>query len=393
MDDTTSTTDYEMSSCASDISLADSAAMSVDSGYASSSEDLYDNDSVGSLRRDQDMDLEERLSLTFLATSEGTFKMGVEGSTPLRRAEHLTIQSSLDNALPVDFVSHAIQSASPQHVQSLTLSQIALDGSENDFRKLTAAIQSLKRLESLHLIDCYFPHNARPPLDGLLYGLATKGVLPSLRHVELNAVDIDAESAASFLDDAVLAYLVLYKPSLTRLSLEDMNLSKAHITHLAKALSFNKNLQHLKLWGCAVEDPGAVALASMLVTNTTLRWLDISYNDLTDVGYNALANALHVNKTLKGLELVKCGDISHKGYKAILEVFQWNHNIEQLHLQPSPSEDSNLAFHLFVNQHRYLVENENISKRHLVDLLASRQQDPTFLFLFLKAMPSLCENT
>ena len=165
--------------------------------------------------------------------------------------------------------------------------------------------------------------------------------------------------------------------------------------HLAQALAFNTSLQYLKLWGCAVKDAGVTMLACMLDTNTTLQQLDLSYNDqVTDAGYTALTQSLHSNKTLKGLKLVRYGDaITPKGYKEVMQLFQKNHTIEELLLQPAPQDDfSNLEFYLFLNQHRYLVENENITRRELVEQLSSHRNDLTFLFLFLKAKPSLCDE-
>lgn len=395
-------TDYEMSSCASDISLADTATMSdEDSGYDSSKEeDGEEDDTMSTNSSDEEEDnnhnMANSLNLALIATAVGTVRVEVEGTTPLQSAANLTIQSSLSRALPVQYATYVLETSSPQHVKSLTLSQMALRGSDHDFQKLTAALRALKRLEGLHLVDCYLVDDNDTdtrPLDTLLRGISEPGALPNLRHLELYAVDIDLEPAGSFLSVGTLAHLVQHKQSLTKLSLEDLTLDNGHTIHLARALAFNKNLTHLKLWGCAVEDAGVKGLASMLITNSTLQELDLSYNDVTDAGYTALANALQVNKTLQVLKLVRCGDITSEGYEAILELFQWNHNLKELLLHPAPQHDSNLGFYLFVNQHRYLVENENITKRQLVDLLYSHRHDPTFLFLFLKAKPSLCGDS
>jgi Ran GTPase-activating protein (RanGAP) involved in mRNA processing and transport len=397
MDEGTSSTDYDMSSCASDISLPDTATMSDDDcGYDSSREEDEDDDNMSTTSSSGDEEeatqRADSMTLTLISTAHGTVKVVVEGTTPLHSVANLTIESSLVKAIPAQYVSFVLETSNQRRIKTLRLSQVALMGTDYDFQKLTATIRSLTNLESLHLVDCYLLDNdsTSRPLEQLLYGISEPGALPLLRHLELYAVDIEIEQAGSFLSVGALAHLVQHKPSLTRLSLEDLTLENEHVMHLARALAFNKNLTHLKLWGCAVEDVGVTALAAMLVTNTALQQMDLSYNEVTDVGYTALARSLQVNKTLQVLKLVRCGDITPEGYKAILELFQWNHNIKELLLHPAPQHDSNLGFYLFVNQHRYLVENENMTKSQLVDLLFAHRNDPTFLFLFLKAKPSLC---
>ena len=107
-----------------------------------------------------------------------------------------------------------------------------------------------------------------------------------------------------------------------------------------------------------------VALSSMLEKNTGVQHLDLSYNEIGDIGCTAVAKSLHVNKTLKALKLVRNENFvaEGKGYEALLEMMKWNHNIEELLLQPSPEVDSDLSFYLFVNRHRYLLENDNITR-------------------------------
>ena len=75
---------------------------------------------------------------------------------------------------------------------------------------------------------------------------------------------------------------------------------------------------------------------------------------------------------------------------AVVKMMTRNPAIVELLLQASPQVEAELGLCLFVNQHRELLENENISKKQLVDLLSLHVMDHTFLFLFLRAKPELC---
>lgn len=343
---------------------------------------------------DQPMEHADSLSVTVVTSLTGQITMELGSAVPFQKSGHLTITSRLDRSLPVTLITSMLLLANPHCLKELTISQVALSGNDREFQDFALSIRYLCNLEELHLVDCCLLNdNGARPLDTIIYGISScKEALPKLHHIELYAVDIDREPVGSFLSPAALAYLVQNKPSLIKLSLEDLTFEDEHVIELAQALTTNTTLKYLKLWGCAVLDGGASALARMLETNASIEQVDLSYNEIGNVGCVALASSLHVNKTLKTLKLVRNKSIllGSKGYEALLEMMKWNHNIEELVLQPSQEVNSDLKFYLFVNRHRYLLENENISKGQLVDMLHTHRSDATFLFHFLKAKPALC---
>ena len=364
----------------------------------------------------------DALSVTVVTTDAGLITLEIGGTVPLQECGHLTIMSRLERSLPVSFVTNLLLLASPQRMIELTLSQVALSGNDREFEDFALALRYLSGLEELHLIDlCLLNDHGTRPLDTILYGISDRpnvtsdsismqkqgAFLPNLHHIELYAVDIDREPVGDFLSPAALAHLVRNKASLVKLSLEDLTFADEHVVALAQALEDTSttmtstcsstptsNLKYLKLWGCAVLDQGAVALGHMLEKNTSIEMLDLSYNEIGNVGCVSMANSLHANKSLKALRLVRNESIVQggEGYEALLEMTKWNHNMVELLLQPSEEVDSDLGFLLFVNRHRGVLDNDNISKHELVDMMHSHQNDTTFLYHFLKAKPALCNS-
>lgn len=393
--------DVDMESVASsDISLV---GREDDVGMAA--QDVFDDDDdiilngpvradIGDCHVEDDMPLkyEDSLNVSIISTDRG-FSMETTGSVPLHQAGHLLIMSRLEKSLPIAIVSCIVKLLGPQCLREITFSQMSLSGTVKDFEDFTKALCLLQNMEQLHLIDCCFLNDTGArPLDTILSGLACdETVLPKLYHLELYAVDIDREPEGSFVGAAALTQFIRNKPKLRFLNCEDLTLQTCHIIELAKALESHQKLEVLKLWGCAVSDEGMVAIARMLKVNSSILNLELSCNEIGNKGCIAVAKALNGNRTLKELRLVRNEKIEPrgKGYEALLAMTKQNHNIEELLLQPTQEVDSDLGFYLFVNRNN-LLGDENISKERLVDLLFSHKADPTFLFLFLKAMPAIC---
>jgi len=395
----------------------DTASSSTSSSRSSSMSNGYQPDLFEDDDDDTNMQYEDSLSLNVVITNRGTVMVEAKGSVPLQKAGHLTIMSRLEQSLPVSFVTNILLLANPTCIKELRFSQVALLGDDREFEEFALAIRTFSNLEELHLVDCSLLNDrGARPLDTLLIALASPAVvpaptssssytteepetipievLPKLHLIELYAVDIDREPVGSFVTPSALSYLIHNKTSLTRLDCQDLTFQDEHIIEMAAALETNTTLRYLSLWGCTVGDRGMVALSSMLEKNTGVQHLDLSYNEIGDIGCTAVAKSLHVNKTLKALKLVRNEKFvaEGEGYEALLEMMKWNHNIEELLLTPSPEVDSDLGFYLFVNRHRYLLENDNITRRQLVDMLHSHRNDSTFLFHFLKAKPTLCNT-
>lgn len=338
------------------------------------------------------LEFEDSLNLTMMTTDSGTIMIEAKGSVTIQRCGHLEVFSRLQKSLPVPFVTNLLMLTNPLCLKQLKFCQISFSGSIQVFEEFAQTLRGIQSLEKLHFVDCCLVNTSGSrPLDTILHGISVTGALPKLRHLELYAVDIDLEPMGSSLSAGALGQLVRNKPSLTEISFEDLTLGDEHVIELAGAMENHKKLTKLKLWGCAVADRGMVGMARMLERNDCIEELEFSYNDIGEVGCIAVAKALHQNCTLKDLRLVKNDRIVYggKGYLALLEMVELNHTIETLLLKPPPQSDANLAFFLFVNKHRYLLEEENTTKSQLLDVLCSHQGEPTFLFHFLKATPAL----
>lgn len=393
----TSSSDVQMRSFASsDISLGsdDDTAMQAFADDITLGSDDDDDDSGDCFFEDEaPLMYPDSLNISILPTGS-SFLIETRGSVALQMTGHLCIMSQLSTSLPVTILSSILRLMGPSCLQELTLSQLSLCGTIQEYEDFGKAVCFLENLEELRFVDCcLLNEQGARPLDTILYGISCDDkALPKLRRLQLYAVDIDREPDNPFLDSAALAHFIRNKPTLEHLDCEDLTLQTRHIVDLAKALETHQRIETLNLWGCAIANEGAKAIARLLKNNSSIQQLELSCNEIGNKGCVAIARALQSNKTLKELRLVRNEKINHggKGYEALLEMIKWNHKIEELLLQPSGEVDSDLGFYLFVNRHRYLLEDENITKGQLVDLLFEHREDPTFLFLFLKAKPALC---
>lgn len=135
---------------------------------------------------------------------------------------------------------------------------------------------------------------------------------------------------------------------LTNLGLEDVGFKLKHVKLLAEAFSTEGHkIKELKLYGCNIDDKGALAIAHMLKENKTLEKLDLSYNHIGDEGCVAIAVALRGNETLKCLNLMgnECAetyDMKSEGgcYEALLELLEKNKTLKDLILEPFDQDDN-----------------------------------------------------
>lgn len=136
--------------------------------------------------------------------------------------------------------------------------------------------------------------------------------------------------------------------NLSNLGMEDIRLTEKHIEFLAEAFSAEDHkIKELKLYGCNIDDKGALALAKMLKVNKTLEKLDLSYNRIDDEGCIAIAAALRGNQKLATLNLVgnECADnydaASSGGcYEALLDLLDKNKTLKDLILEAADQDDN-----------------------------------------------------
>jgi hypothetical protein len=117
--------------------------------------------------------------------------------------------------------------------------------------------------------------------------------------------------------EALLKRLKNNDPSLTRLSIEDVN---------------------SKDWEALGADKAVIALAEALEHNTTVIRFDAAGSgELTDDAARALAKTLKTNRTLAELNLCT-NDIKHEGMWALADALRTNNTLVEIYLPDNPAE-------------------------------------------------------
>lgn len=104
------------------------------------------------------------------------------------------------------------------------------------------------------------------------------------------------------------------------------------------------SLTELHLAGNNFGDEGAIALASVLETNTTIRVLSLSHNLFFEEGWGAIARMLSCNNTLIELDLfgVSIDDEEDDSALALAEAFRVNTSIKKMDLRYSIEAEAGL---------------------------------------------------
>lgn len=102
---------------------------------------------------------------------------------------------------------------------------------------------------------------------------------------------------------------------------------------IADALSVNRSLQKLELWGCSIHLPGLAAIANVLTKNSPLESINLGYNDIGSVeGIELLTKAMLGNKYLRELNLAASG-MQSEGAVALAGVIAESRYITRLDLR------------------------------------------------------------
>jgi len=101
---------------------------------------------------------------------------------------------------------------------------------------------------------------------------------------------------------------------------------------LADTLKTNTTLIRLTLRNCGIARGGAIAIASMLAKNKALRQLDMSYNDIGDGAVVAIGEALLENESLAVFDLTR-SEIGDRGALALAAALMTNRILRELVLK------------------------------------------------------------
>lgn len=107
--------------------------------------------------------------------------------------------------------------------------------------------------------------------------------------------------AANFAE--ALQNLLNLNAGVTKLALQQVNLSNDQMAQLADALAMNFRVRCLALRDCNIADVGAISLAQALKPNKVLQSLSLEGNQIGDAGACALMEAIANNESMTSLSL------------------------------------------------------------------------------------------
>ena len=153
-----------------------------------------------------------------------------------------------------------------------------------------------------------------------------------LTHLSLQFSDLSHSAAA-------LAETLRLKRNVTHLYLYECKIDDLGTEVIFKALQFNHVITHLFLGGNTIGDSGAVALAAALPSPATqLSYLHLARCQITSLGVKILAGALQTNRSLTYLSLA-CSKISCSA-TALAEALQFNRTLTHLDLSDNQISDT-----------------------------------------------------
>jgi hypothetical protein len=340
-------------------------------------------------------------------TEERNRMMEVLSKAPTQQLRRLSLVSRLEWSLPLTAVARILKRS--HLLTSMSLSSVAFEGTKQDFDYFCDCLRFHPSLKEVHMVDCCLVDQSIL-IDPLLRALA---VISTLETVEIYAMDLERDSSVNLMSPSALGALCR-SHSITTLSLDDLDLSENHVRELANALKSNDAMTSLTLWDCNLSDKSGVMLAEMLQVNTHLEKMDVSFNELSNGAYTAIADALRVNETLWSLSLhgncsqlrrkqpgnsrrvsipQRCTTKSH-GYAALVQTLKCHNQVlEELVLDTE--EDPRIVLYLTINRNRYLLQDDQVQRRQLVDCL-SEYNDPegrnlSFVYYLLQTNPELCD--
>jgi len=224
-----------------------------------------------------------------------------------------------------------------RHIEHLQLGCLDLEGTEEDFSLISAAIQGHPTLKRFSMHD-FSLNNDAIAIDNLVATLAT---VPNLEVVKLEVSAsrrrsiVGNEAAARkvqvHLSGKALAELCK-SPTLQELHLNRLNLHFDDFAALAVSLKTAPSLKKLSLPHCNLDDTACITIAEAIGQSPALEKIDFSCNKLTDEGCVTLASALKGNQTVTFLRLWGNVKISNAGFDAVREMLEQNCVLERVPL-------------------------------------------------------------
>ena len=226
---------------------------------------------------------------------------------------------SLSGSITAEGVRHflTIPNSLLQHIQHLDLNDNKLDRRACDV--LAEGVQRMPCLETLSLRD-----NSRIGCGGAVQ-LVSSLHSSKLRELDMNGTGIsdpDFECLASYIHSTT---------SLKGLNIEGNDISVESIDSLCKALSANSSMRKLDMNYCQLTTSHCVCLGQLLrhPIHCKIEWLYLSRCGLTSDGVGEVVSGLSDNHTLRELRL-NSNQIGSEGAVAIATMLKTNSSLEVL---------------------------------------------------------------
>ena len=208
-----------------------------------------------------------------------------KGMPSMSRLEELWLN---DNAVGSGGAVEVIMALGGSGVKELSLSNTGIG--EPDCEALCVLLKSLQRL--------YIHENnlSSESVASIIFGLSHNSSLKTLDISNSHFSMVNVHNMSSILRDQS-------KCTLTKLWLQDCQISGLGASQLAAGLTKSSNLKHLNLNHNPIGLEGAFSMSDMLQHKTSLEYLNLCDNSLGEDGVHQLISSLKHNQTLRELWL------------------------------------------------------------------------------------------
>jgi len=309
------------------------------------------------------------------------------GSLP--KLTSLTIYSYGNNfdTFPTTLLTDVVTVAAKLEI--LTLYFVELGGTKKSFEPFEEAIRLHPSLREFRFENCKLS-------DVLLNSLCadrfvkTLSTLPNLEHVELSASQM---GYLGVITPRSLETLVGRTEKLSSLSMINLVFDNEHLSALARALKYNKDIKKLTM---SADPKFNTKLPALLATAKSVEDFTLLFDNLEDESFLVkIAKGVSKNEGLKRFTIKsEAGDmLSRKAQIAFVAALDKKPNLIHLDvpLNNRVLRKKSLLFHK-LNQtgKREIMRDPNSSRYEMVRALAFVREDLDCLFHFLRTKPILC---
>lgn len=311
------------------------------------------------------------------------------------------------------------------NLQSLTISDVHVTGSANDFNILAERVQRMFFLHTFSFAGCNIileansmPTSSRQRVALILSSLKTQSPPPPVTEAlldsllmslsilpSLTVVYLEAKNKGGLGNLSVPAATALcLSASIRMLKLRNLGLSSAHATSMAMLLERNPCIQSLDLGSVtSFETSTATAVGNMLRRNASLLEFELCLDKMIpDASAEELSTALRRNNTLRSFALKSSatpktlGRVTTKCRKAFLQMLQYNYQLEKFFLFRKYPLSREFKLYSSLNK---MGRGDLLQKQdnahcpdEWVNKLAQVKDDLNAIYYFVSCNPTLCMN-